>query len=175
MNCTVHYRPLIEGMARERDFDACAATGRFLQYPHDSARQPVSRPNKERAMARRVATLLQLAGALSLSLFVGGCSTTETVSDILSSTTPGDWYTRDGLPKAEHKVDLFLATNLNNVLTDVAKGNGEYLDSLGRLLQVDPISQSLFAGRLQEQYPFLANTDRTIVGKAAMALSQTVR
>lgn len=126
-------------------------------------------------MARTIATLSQLAGVLSLSLFVGGCSTTETVSDFLSSTTPGDWYTRDGLPKAEHKVDVFLATNLNNVMMDVARGNGEYLDSLGRLLRVDPTSQSLFATRLQEQYPFLANKDRIIVGKAAMGLSQTVR
>jgi hypothetical protein len=109
--------------------------------------------------------------ALSLS----SCSITETVSDILSSTTPGDWYTRDGLPKAEHKVDVFLATNLNNVKTDVARGGGEYLDSLGRLLNVDADSQGRFAALVQEQYPLLADQDGTVVARIATAASQRVR
>ncbi|WP_447598726.1 DUF3015 family protein [Nitrospira sp. Nam80] len=117
-------------------------------------------------------TLLQLAGVLSLSLYLGGCSTTETVSDFLSSTTPGDWYTRDGLPKAEHRVDVFLATNLNNVMTDMARGNGEYLDSLARLLQMDSTGHALFAARLQAHYPLLADKDWIAVGKTVAAISQ---
>jgi hypothetical protein len=117
-------------------------------------------------------TLLQLAGVLSLSLYFSGCSTTETVSDFLSSTTPGNWYTRDGLPKAEHKVDVFLATNLNNVMTDMARGNGEYLDSLARLLQMDSTSHALFAARLQAHYSLLADKDWTAVGKAVAATWQ---
>lgn len=119
-------------------------------------------------------TLLQLAGALSLSLYLGGCSTTETVSDFLSSTTPGDWYTRDGLPKAEHKVDVFLATNLSNVMTDVARGNGEYLDSLGRLLHVETTSRVRFAAILQDQYPALAKQDWSGVSRTVIAVSQMV-
>lgn len=126
-------------------------------------------------MVRTVKTLSQMAAILSLSLYLGGCSTTETVSDFLSSTTPGDWYTRDGLPKAEHKVDVFLATNLNNVKTDVARGGGEYLDSLGRLLAVDVANQSRFAATIQEQYLLLADQDVTVFARIATAASQRVR
>jgi hypothetical protein len=115
----------------------------------------------------------------SISLFVtlislSSCTITETVSDILSSTTPGDWYTRDGLPKAEHRVDVFLATNLNNVKTDIARGRGEYLDSLGRLLDVAPSGQSRFAEILQEQYPSLSLQDTAGVTRTVIAAAQAL-
>ena len=123
----------------------------------------------------RINLLLQSAGILLLTLYLGGCSTTETVSNFLSSTTPGDWYTRDGLPKAEHKVDVFLAMNLNNVLADAAKGQGEYLDSLGRVLDVNPASQTRFAVALQEQYPLLAGKDSMGIGRTVEAVAHAVR
>ena len=126
-------------------------------------------------MVRTIKILSQMAAIFSLSLYLGGCSVTETVSNFLSSTTPGDWYTRDGLPKAEHKVDVFLATNLNNLKTDVARGGGEYLDSLGRLLDVDVANQSRFAAIVQEQYPLLADQDRTVIARIATAASHKVR
>ena len=126
-------------------------------------------------MARINLMLLQSAGVLLLTLHLGACSTTETVSNFLSSTTPGDWYTRDGLPKAEHKVDVFLAMNLNNVLADAAKGQGEYLDSLGRLLDVDPSGQTRFAVALQEQYLLLVGKDSMEVGRTVVAVAHAVR
>jgi Protein of unknown function (DUF3015) len=108
------------------------------------------------------------------TLALSSCTITETVSDFLSSTTPGDWYTRDGLPKAEHRVDMFLATNLANVKEDAARGRGEYLDSLGRLLHVDPARQTQFAAVLQEQYPLLAEQDRSGVTRAVIAAAQAI-
>ena len=126
-------------------------------------------------LVRTTTMLSQLAGLLLLCLPIGGCSITETVKDILSSTTPGDWYTSDGLPKAEHKVDVFLATNLNNVKTDIARGGGEYLDSLGRLLDVDAGGQEKFAAMLQKQYPLLADQNGTVVVNIVTAAAQRVR
>jgi hypothetical protein len=119
--------------------------------------------------------LSQLAGLVLLCLPIGGCSITETVKDILSSTTPGDWYTRDGLPKAEHKVDAFLATNLNNVKTDIARGGGEYLNSLGHLLEVKAANQDKFAAMVQDQYQLLADQDRMVVAGIVTTAAQKVR
>ena len=115
---------------------------------------------------------LHLAGIISFGLLLNACSITETVSDILSSTTPGDWYTRDGLPKAEHRVDIFLATNLDNVKADVAQGRGEYVESLGRLFDLQPADQLHFAAMLQDQYPLLADQDRAAVGQIAAAVAR---
>jgi hypothetical protein len=133
-------------------------------------------PVEKECMMAHTSHISLRIGILFLSaLSLSSCTITETVSDILSSTTPGDWYTRDGLPKAEHKVDVFLATNLHNVKTDVARGGGEYLDSLGRLLNIDAASQGRFAAIVQEQYPLLADQDGTDIARIATAASHRVR
>lgn len=63
------------------------------------------------------------AGVLtSLILALSGCSVTETVNKILSSTTPGDWYSEDGMPKAEYRLNVFVALNLDNLKADLATG-----------------------------------------------------
>ena len=126
-------------------------------------------------MERTILSFSRVAAVVSLILYMSGCSVTETVSNFLSSTTPGDWYTSDGLPKAEHRVDVFLATNLNNVKTDIARGGGEYLDSLGRLLDVDAGGQDKFAAMMQEQYPLLADQNGTVVARIVTATAQRVR
>jgi hypothetical protein len=126
-------------------------------------------------MGRIITSLSRVAAVVSLTIYMSGCSVTETVSNFLSSTTPGDWYTSDGLPKAEHKLDVFLATNLNNVKMDAARGSGEYLQSLGRLLDVDAAGQPKFAALVQEQYPLLADQDGTVIAGMVTAAAQKVR
>ena len=37
-------------------------------------------------------TLSFLSSVVALTLALSGCSITETINDILSSTTPGDWF-----------------------------------------------------------------------------------
>lgn len=122
--------------------------------------------------------------AMSASLRVGvftacllalsGCSVTETVNKILSSTTPGDWYNEDGIPKAEHRVNVFVALNLDNLKTDLARGEGEYLASLAELLQVPPGRQSEFFALAQQGYPSLARADRAGVTRTLIAMSRDV-
>jgi Protein of unknown function (DUF3015) len=93
-------------------------------------------------------TVLALSGTL---LFTAACSVTETVNDILSSTTPGDWYHGNGLLKQEYKALAFAAVNTENLLQDMARGRGEYLESMGKLLGVPPSHELEFYGRAQKR------------------------
>jgi len=119
--------------------------------------------------------MCQVIGFMSLLVFFGGCTVTNTVKDILSSTTPGDWYTSDGMPKAEYKVDIFVAINLENLKADMAQGRGEYLESLSALLEVPPDRKSEFSRLAQEQYRVLGTADGNTVAKALTGLSDSLR
>lgn len=110
--------------------------------------------------------------AAMLVLALSGCSVTETVKDILSSTTPGDWFDADGMPKAEHRVHLFVAVNLENVKADMAKGQGEYLSALGELLAVPARHETEFYSLAQGAYPSVAGDDRVAVERTLVALSR---
>lgn len=105
--------------------------------------------------------LLPIVGLLLFSVCLGGCSTTETVSDFLSSTS--DWYGPDGLPKAEHRVDMFVALSFDNLKADLARGHGEYLTALQTLLIVPPDRRVEFQSLLQENYVLIANQERASV------------
>ncbi len=105
-----------------------------------------------------------------------GCSTTETINDILSSTTPSDWYTGDGLIKDEYKPHMFVALNFDNLQIDLAKGHGEYLTSLTSLLQVPSQRQPEFFTLLQQHYPELVQQkDHASVTKTLLTLSEPFR
>jgi hypothetical protein len=92
--------------------------------------------------------LLALCGSVLLST---ACSVTETVNDILSSTTPSDWYHDNGLLKEDYKALAFAAVNTDNLLQDMAKGRGEYLESMGKLLRVPPSREQEFFERAQRR------------------------
>lgn len=99
--------------------------------------------------------------ALAISLPAGGgCTITETVSDILSSTTPGDWYDDNGMPRADRKVDVFVAINLENVKSDLARGQGEYLSAVRTLLHVPVEREREFFLLAQQEYPTMADRGR---------------
>ncbi len=116
-----------------------------------------------------VARLIVLAAMFILA--ISGCSATETVKDFLSSTTPGDWFDEDGMPKAEHRVHLFVAANLENVKADMAKGRGEYLTALSTLMAVPPQREAEFFSLAQGAYPSVAGEDRVSVERILIALS----
>ena len=102
-------------------------------------------------------TFLALCGSL---LFSTACTVTETVNDILSSTTPGDWYHDNGLLKEEYKALAFAAVNRDNLLQDMARGRGEYLESMGKLLGVPPSHEQEFFGRAQRRMGELTLSER---------------
>jgi len=111
---------------------------------------------------RRISTILgHFVWASMLCVTISACSVTETVKDILSSTTPGDWFTGDGLLKPDQKVNAFVAFNLENLKQDMAKGHGEYLTSLSTLLGVPQDRQASFFAYAQSRYPFVKEHQST--------------
>jgi hypothetical protein len=104
----------------------------------------------------RISTILgHFVWASVLCVALSACTVTETVKDILSSTTPGDWFTGDGLLKPDQKVNAFVALNFENLKQDMAQGHGEYLTSLSTLLGVPQDRQASFFAHAQSRYPFV--------------------
>jgi hypothetical protein len=89
----------------------------------------------------------------ALSFLMFGCSVTETINDFLSSTTPGVWFTGDGLVKEEYQAHVFVAINFDNPTTDLTEGYGEYMTSLTALLHVSSNHQPQFFAFVQRLYP----------------------
>ena len=107
---------------------------------------------------------LVLAGVLCITF--SACTITETVgkivgstSDFTSSTTPSDWFTGDGVLKADQKVIAFVAFNFENLKQDMAKGRGEYLTSLSELFGVPQYRREAFFSYAQSRY-LLAKSGR---------------
>ena len=125
----------------------------------------------------RAALLLLLI--LPLTLTLSSCTlkaTLDTTSDgltnFLSSTTPGAWFTSEGLVKDQHKVTAFTTLNFQNLKEDMARGQGEYLISLGTLIGVPADYQAEFSALAQAKYPSLVSSDRTTPGEMLVALSR---
>ena len=103
--------------------------------------------------------IVALFGGLSLLLLLSACSfkatfkeTTDTTSNITGTTSGRIWWNEDGLLNPEHKVAAFTAYNADNLHTDAARGEGEYLASLESLLGTSdastfrPSAQDSFSG-----------------------------
>ena len=104
----------------------------------------------------RISTILgHFVWASMLCVTISACTVTKTINDTLSSTTPGDWFTGDGLLKADQKVNAFVALNFENLKQDMAQGHGEYLTSLSTLLGVPQDRQASFFAHAQSRYPFV--------------------
>ena len=78
---------------------------------------------------------------------------TEPTKDFTSSTSPGSWFTGDGIIKAEHKVRAFAVFNYDNLKQDIAHGHGEYLASFATLLSVPADRHAEFFRYAQQSYP----------------------
>jgi len=124
-----------------------------------------STSDKEAHM-RQVSRYSTLTCTVALLLMSTGCTlkaTFETISDgttnFLSSTTPGAWFTEDGLLRAEHKVTAFTTYNQTNLEQDLARGHGEYVSSLGTLLGVPDDQQAAFHAKAQGDFEMLTTSD----------------
>lgn len=103
--------------------------------------------------------------AAVLSFALSACTVTETIGnilgstrDFLSSTSPGDWFTGDGVLKADHKVIAFVAINFDNLKQDMAQGRGEYLSSLSELFGIREESREAFFAYAQSRYRLTKDT-----------------
>ncbi|MEW6246532.1 MAG: DUF3015 family protein [Nitrospirota bacterium] len=120
-----------------------------------------------------------LCAVALLALTVSACTlkaTLDTTSDgmtnFLSSTSGKTWFTEDGLVREDLKVEAFAWMNYENLKQDMARGSGEYLLSLGSLMNVPPDRQMEFLAFVQERYPILAGMDRTTPVTMLAALRQ---
>ena len=103
--------------------------------------------------------------AAVLWLALSACTVTETIGNILgstkeflSSTTPGDWFTADGVLKADQKVIAFVAINFENLKQDMGRGRGEYLSSLSELLGIREERREAFFAYAQSRYRLTKDT-----------------
>ncbi len=87
-------------------------------------------------------------------------TTSDGITNFLSSTSGKTWFTEDGLVRDDLKVEAFVWMNAENLKQDMARGNGEYLSSLGTLMNVSPDRQTEFLTFVQDRYPILAGTDQ---------------
>ena len=114
-----------------------------------------------------IMTLKVFVGALVLAsagLVASGCNTTkatvDTFAKFTSSTSPEEFFNADGVVQESQKARLFTAVVFENLEQDIARGNGEYLTSLGVLLKIPEGEQDEFRARSQSVYPLLFASDR---------------
>ena len=103
-----------------------------------------------------------------LTLIAAGCTlkstvkqTTDTTSNITGTTSGRTWFTEEGLLQPDFKVTAFVALNAENLRHDMARGQGEYLSSVGSLLNVPANRQPEFFTLIQSRYPAFAAMDFT--------------
>ena len=97
---------------------------------------------------------------LALGLAVSACTlkstvqqTTDTTSNVTGTTSSAhSWVTEDGLLKPEHKAIAFVTINQRNVQQNLAMGQGEYLTSLGTLLEVPAHHHLAYGAAVQSRY-----------------------
>jgi hypothetical protein len=108
--------------------------------------------------------LVALSGTLLLQL--AGCTlkgtikeTTDTTSNITGTTSGRAWWNEDGHLNAEYKAIAFATYNQANLEQDLARGEGEYLASLGTLLGVSDAQAPTFQGGAQADFSSLLRFD----------------
>ena len=101
-----------------------------------------------------------------LILLASGCTlkgtvkqTTDTTSNVTGTTSGRTWFTEDGLLHPEHKLTAFTALNQMNVEQDLARGQGEYLTSLGTLLGLPGDQQAAFHAKAQGAFETFLMSD----------------
>ena len=119
------------------------------------------------------------AGMTALLLISTGCTlkatineTTDTTSNITGTTSGRIWWNEDGLLKPEHKAIAFATYNEANLEQDLARGQGEYISSMGTLLGVTSDAQLAFQAAAQERFTQLATADHQIRLEQLRALSR---
>jgi hypothetical protein len=116
---------------------------------------------------RQIRTRLSaLIGITALLMISSGCTlkgtineTTDTTSNVTGTTSGRTWWNEDGLLHPEHKLTAFMALNQTNVEQDLARGQGEYVTSLGTLLGLSSDQQAAFHAKVQGEFETLMTSD----------------
>jgi hypothetical protein len=111
-----------------------------------------------------------LMGLTLIGLAFLSVSCTTDITDTISSTIPGIWWGENGTIKEEYKAVAFATLNFENVKRDLARGEGEYLASLGSLLGVRTSEQQQFFSFAQHRAAVLVGTKSTTPEEMVTAL-----
>jgi DUF3015 family protein len=121
----------------------------------------------------RVGHIVILGGLL---LTMEACNTTKATVDTMvkftQSTTPGELLSADGTVSRERQALVFTAFNFDNLRDDIARGEGEYLRSLGSLLSVPADAQGRFSALTQSRYHVLFPSRNTTPTEMLAALKK---
>ena len=111
----------------------------------------------------RLSTLICMTALLMIA---SGCTlkstikeTTDSTSNVTGTTSGRIWFTEDGLLHPEHKLIAFTVLNQANVEQDLARGQGEYVTSLGTLLGLSNDQQAAFHAKAQGAFETLLTSD----------------
>lgn len=85
----------------------------------------------------------------------------QPLKEFTSSTTPGTSFNGDHAARAREKTEFFAAYAYDNLQSDIAKGDGEYLVSLATLAGVPGAQYDEFRLQMRRQYGSFFD-DRTI-------------
>ena len=110
-----------------------------------------------------LSTLISITALLMIS---SGCTLKATIKEItdmtsnVTETTSGrTWFTEDGMLHPEHKLTTFTTLNQTSVEQDLARGQGNYLTSLGTLLGLPDNQQAAFHARAQGAFVTLMTSN----------------
>jgi len=106
-----------------------------------------------------IVPLLILVGA-GCTLKATFKETTDTTSNITGTTSGRTWFNEDGMLNPEHKLIAFAAFNQENVEQDLARGQGEYVTSLGTLMGLPNDRQAAFHTKAQGAFLTLMTSDQ---------------
>jgi hypothetical protein len=99
-------------------------------------------------------------------LFMSGCTLkgttneiTDTTSNVTGTTSGRTWFNEDGVLDLEHRLIAFMTLNQANVEQDLARGQGEYVTSLGTLLELSNDRQTAFHAKAQGAFEAIIASD----------------
>lgn len=115
---------------------------------------------------RHIHRFATLACLMTLLLLSTGCTLkgtineiTDTTSNVTGTTSGRTWFTEDGLLHPEHKLTAFTALNQMNIEQDLARGQGDYVTSLGTLLGLSDNQQAAFHAKAQGAFETLVTSN----------------
>ena len=115
---------------------------------------------------RHIHQFATLACLMTLLLLSTSCTLkgtineiTDTTSNVTGTTSGRTWFTEDGLLHPEHKLTAFTALNQMNIEQDLARGQGDYVTSLGTLLGLSDDQQAAFHAKAQGAFETLVTSN----------------
>lgn len=116
--------------------------------------------------------LLKAALIAALGLAASACTI---VTDPSSGSSAASSSQQAGFMNRRQQIATFASTNLERLKTDMAAGQGEYLDSLATLMDIAPTDQPAFFALAQQKFTVLFPSERTTAASMLMTLDRELQ